>query len=118
MSEHHEAGRALDALVAEKVMGLLCADDPPGSGRNCPVHSCPAYSTDIAAAWQVVEAMNARGWIVNAMNRQVGRWACHVGFAAPNYATVLECEDTAPHAICLAALAALTAESPEPSHVV
>ena len=37
------AGRELDALVAEKVMGLAAP-----------------YSTDIAAAWLVVEHMHAR----------------------------------------------------------
>ena len=71
------AGRELDALVAEKVMGFcLCPYDPKwmradtGSGIwidgdtwRCTDHGKPAftpwrsYSTDIAAAWEVVEKM-------------------------------------------------------------
>src|SRR5919106_517365 len=41
-----EAGRELDALVAEKVMGW-----PDYAEKN----HCPEYSTDIAAAWLIVE---------------------------------------------------------------
>ena len=55
------AGRELDALVAEKVMGYECVcDDEP---RDCPIHAREdydtllAYSTDIAAAKGVVEKM-------------------------------------------------------------
>lgn len=44
-----------DALIAEKVMGLPCVDDPPGNGRNCPRCSCPRYSINISAAWEVME---------------------------------------------------------------
>src|SRR5207245_4506773 len=40
-----EAGRELDRLIAEKVMGLT------------PGEPIPPYSTDIAAAWTVVETM-------------------------------------------------------------
>lgn len=61
------AGRELDALVTEKVMGWeripTSADTPEleaypqfcedGTFRGAP----PNYSTDIAAAWLVVEAM-------------------------------------------------------------
>jgi hypothetical protein len=52
-------GRELDALIAEKVMGKklpisvgwwTCDKLPEGS-----IEICPFYSTDIAAAWQVVE---------------------------------------------------------------
>jgi hypothetical protein len=44
-----EAGVFLDALVGEHVMGL-----PPGAW------ALPFYSTDIAAAWQVVEKMRSK----------------------------------------------------------
>ncbi len=56
-----EAGRELDALVAERVMGWQVSyaekrGRPPLQddrwGRYGPV---PHYSTEIAAAWQVVE---------------------------------------------------------------
>lgn len=46
-----EAGRELDALVAEQVMGLRYVQGPHPT--------IPRYSTDIAAAWHVVDKM---GW--------------------------------------------------------
>ena len=65
------AGRELDALVAEKVMGFrhclviplgphatptLMGSPPNATGRN----KVPEYSGDIAAAWLVVEKMRER----------------------------------------------------------
>lgn len=47
-----EAGVFLDALVGEHVMGL-----PPGAW------ALPFYSTDIAAAWQVVMKMRENGYL-------------------------------------------------------
>ena len=118
------AGRELDALVAEKVMGCtLRWDTWRGTGERYPhcactdgagPHSCgdevwheelAYYSTEIAAAWTVVEAPVAKGFKVNVMNRASG-WACHV-VANPGQQTervVYEHHDTAPLAICLAAL--------------
>lgn len=72
-----EAGRELDALVAEKVMGLNLTVIPetcpycdgyvsqnrdPGWCGSCGayVNEPEPYSTDIAAAWEVVEKM--RTW--------------------------------------------------------
>jgi hypothetical protein len=63
-----EAGRELDALVAVRVMGFDAAHPtlakmgkairpyPLGNGVDV-----PHYSTDIAAAWQVVEKLHAGG---------------------------------------------------------
>lgn len=62
-------GRELDALVAEKVMGINAVDWV--TGKEFPITSAiealalseaqinqiPRYSTDIAAAWQVVEKL-------------------------------------------------------------
>lgn len=45
------AGREMDALVAEKVMGLK----PPWPILAFYEPSPPAYSTDIAAAWEVLD---------------------------------------------------------------
>ncbi len=51
-------GRELDALIAEKVMGhdikLIKTTFVPGAA--CAIYSLEPYSTDIAAAWQVVES--------------------------------------------------------------
>lgn len=57
-----DAGRELDALVAEKVMGWVCICER--KHQLCPVHDS-YYSTDIAAAWQVVERLKHDGWNVS-----------------------------------------------------
>ena len=68
-----EAGRALDALVAEKIFhievelrpltnhgGYLVPEDWYPAGALChPAKAIPHYSTDIAAAWEVVEKVMA-----------------------------------------------------------
>lgn len=92
-----DAGRQLDALIAEKVMG----------------HRVLYYSTDISAAWLVVEELNKRGyWCQMRTPFQAGDdgdgyWA---GFTPhgvsgwngrPDHWTSAE---TLPLAICLAAL--------------
>lgn len=77
-----EAGRELDALVAEKVMGF-CLHRPGFTfdlthyERNCKrcdamvpervFHEQQAFkpSTDIGTAWQVVEHLAAQGWAVD-----------------------------------------------------
>jgi hypothetical protein len=54
------AGREMDALIAEKVMKLKMEGSHHywmnGAGA---VASIPRYSTDIAAAWDVVEKINS-----------------------------------------------------------
>ena len=61
------AGRELDALVAEKVFGVPHGDcfDTYG-GKRCVKHDeyggPQCYSTDIAAAWEVVEKLIALGY--------------------------------------------------------
>ena len=76
-----EAGRELDALVAERVMGwgdislhpMMDSDwwgmpSGPATAIQGAVgwlythEKVPNYSTDIAAAWEVVEAVRGRGW--------------------------------------------------------
>jgi hypothetical protein len=108
-------GRELDALVAEKVMGRrftrhLCE---PGTPPHEWVDSdVPEYSTDIAAAWGVVEKLREHfaGVEVMALTKtnanpnyfEAKLWAntwVHSFAEAP----------TAPHAICLAALKAVGA---------
>ena len=66
-----EAGPDLDALIAEKVMGLVIDHD--FRDDNSPVvrvvsadvtfiEPCPGYSTNIAAAWEVVEKLKSLDW--------------------------------------------------------
>jgi hypothetical protein len=53
------AGREMDRLIAEKVMGWsvngVTAYSPTGSANDASRDWCLHYSTEIAAAWEVVE---------------------------------------------------------------
>lgn len=156
-----EAGRELDALVAEKVMGWVRRtvdlarqwDDsslPGGRGtakwkaealvlgdRIHPLNPAeqqpynvpglPHYSTDIAAAWDVVEKMVARTGYAEPGFQWVGpkfkpttEYLTNEGYPLGTtcwYVLVVSpvgwrrffCAPTAPHAICLAALKAVGA---------
>ncbi len=113
-----KAGRELDALVAEKVMGwkVLSHWDADGGIKHLVDHNqCevrPAefkpYSTDISAAWEVVEKLQSEGFHA-CVHRYVQK--------NPHWGAQFDKEDldvicgptqgaapTAPHAICLAAL--------------
>lgn len=113
------AGRELDALVAVKVFGWSeerKADYPPNSERaaaNCwhrPLIAAPCslphFSTDISAAWLVVEKLLADGKQVevNGYNDEgdpdVDPWVVLINLTVSH-------AKTAPHAICLAALKAV-----------
>ena len=128
-------GRELDALVAERVMGWVRCSAWQGAnlgsaggfvGMN---HGCehargtcfpaddsvpwPHFSTDIAAAWEVVEKMRKDGW---------GMTVDSLGFPGEEWRAWFQCDvshdylkmeigeaATAPHAICLTALKAVGA---------
>lgn len=91
------AGRKMDALIAELVMGLSVEhlpvryeegnteDGADGwSGFVCPRCRRPQdmldepcaknYSTDITAAWQVVELLSNDGYAPNLVNDDGGKW--------------------------------------------
>lgn len=125
-----QPGCEVDALVAEKVMELeikpyekLKGVDPASplpeySGKFfTPIKDnlygtryqqwepidIPPYSTDIAAAWEVVEKLKDRS--PNIYYDTVGKkW--HVGFDFDNLTPFSE---SLPHAICLAALKSVNA---------
>jgi hypothetical protein len=66
----------------------------------------PRYCTDIAAAWQVVEKMRECGWSVTIGQHIDLSWRCKF----TDDETLIEIiaqGDTAPRAICLAALEAI-----------
>ena len=116
-----KAGRELDALIAEKVMGLTRHDESyvaEGVGKvlrfvwrdgcgGC-VYSgdmfLPHYSTNIADAWEVVEKADL--------------WSLYGSIGDGPYRACIQFEDreglmtadTAPLAICLAALKAVSQE--------
>lgn len=111
-------GRELDALVAEKVMGLLVSrdsawerayeqeDDLVETTQDRRLRrTLQPYSTDIAAAWEVVEKLELldRGWQLCQSQRGWGIGHSSVG---DEWDWVVRAK-TAPHVICLAALKAV-----------
>ena len=135
------AGRELDALVAEHVEGwtwdpwkggnrierVLMAPKPTTvmlfvgayvlAGELVITDNLPHYSTDIAAAWQVVEAMHGRGlrYAIKGYFEGVASHGCIFDDenwvdSNPLYKAVAE---TVPLAICRAALKAVLAHAPD-----
>ncbi len=120
-TEALKAGRELDRMVAQRVFGqeldpenmmLRPADYP---------WTVPAYSTDIAAAWTVVEKLagyvsgrERPWWSVAVFHPKPEQVMCVVYVCPPGY-LISDTEEkvanvvanTAPEAICLAALKAL-----------
>lgn len=128
------AGRELDALVAEKVMGwhdlwtgkvygnLLgylpsyklregtAADDP----KNCPqAMDVPRFSSHLEAAWQVVEKLRQEHGedfdFALTTNEPSTQWCCWILLGENNGAE--RQAPTAPLSICRAALAAIESEA-------
>ena len=106
-------GRALDAEVAKKVMGI----DLTGARPDLPIRGigCAPYSTDIAAAWEVVEKMIELGCpFVGVTHHAAGMWSANfdeVGrfdfdIIPKDAKSGFHRADTALHAICIAALKA------------
>jgi hypothetical protein len=110
-----QAGRELDALIAEKVMGYV----PPRPGtvgydmKDLPRNRVPHYSTDIAAAWQVVEKLNLLSKMKDGclyFDPSLNKWVISEWSGGREFAEGSVEADTAPHAICLAALKAIGVE--------
>jgi len=116
------AGRELDAVIAEKVMGYKYSDQFKAyvhNERAIDYSYAPPFSTDIAWAWEVLNKLNFSviktpdGFISGEAEYQFGQsqtsgyeeWPedYNIGYAIPAENNPVECE-TAPHAICLAAL--------------
>lgn len=119
-------GRELDTLIAEKVMGILSKDfeglwkmpkrDCLGAGYH--------YSTDIADAWQVVEKIDfflERRTTDDGLRERGAIWKTQSGEWCALYSYVDQLKgrklvhingESAPHAICLAALKALGITEP------
>ena len=92
-----EAGREMDAAVHREIFNKSC-------------HSLdreillPHYSTDIAAAWLVVEKMKVRFSLTSLKTFKDGKWLCRTGDVM-NVITLIA--ETAPLAICRTALIAV-----------
>lgn len=107
IAEPLPAGRELDALVAAKVMGWQ-----PNPGWLTAERHIPSYSTDIAVAWQIAEAMRLAA--IPEEEWASGGWrAAQEPFNAPGWyerdVNDWEWAETAPLAICRAALKAVGA---------
>lgn len=111
-----KASRELDALVAKKVMGfrVLSTWDADGTPKHvidanqCEVDTAywpPAYSTDIAAAWEVVEKTKLLDTYVLTRAYAGEKW--QVIEMGGDWQNPIATGDSAPHAICLAALKAV-----------
>lgn len=122
------AGPAFDQLIAEKIMGqrvvewpgigLLIELEPQpeqdwhGIEDRIELPVLPRYSTDVAAAWQVVEHLKLAGYQCFIASGRAGE-QCVVGFSreyGPGISSVQTCEFKAEAtslalAICQAALA-------------
>lgn len=123
-----QAGREMDALVAEKVMELpkdLISTHGPlfytrKNGTQVKIKEIQYYSTEIAAAWEVVEKMRSTPcsdgdhfcFDLYAENNYVAVFRHHLGEITPEpyfekYEFYMATADTVPLAICQAALKAV-----------
>lgn len=109
------AGRDLDALVEVRVFGarpeivaghIQWEKDVGDDGAGV-----PAYSRDIDAAWQVVAKLRADGWWFSLTQDNTDIWDAKFWKGEPKgwfpTAEAYGTADTAPLAICRAALAAM-----------
>ena len=124
--------RELNVAVAERVMGrCFHVWGTPNNGLLWTCTKCgitegaaggplnPRYSDEIAAAWQVVEKMREQGWWAvvrfydpDTDENPAHRWDAHFGrYEDVGSVVRIRFADTAPEAICLAALAAVGAEA-------
>lgn len=91
--------RRIDLLVAEKLMGIHPFDVREGFVR--------CYSVNIADAWHVVEKMT-KEWPDYSISTDGNGWMVSWGFDGYGWPDVAA--ETAPLAICLAALKACEVE--------
>ncbi|WP_199614694.1 BC1872 family protein [Paenibacillus alkalitolerans] len=107
-------GRELNTLIAEKVMGwkIQSYDDlpdvtpePDWVSENVVFCSMSEWepSTDISAAWEVLEKSRKSGE-VSMWTDKNGKWACEIGY------WIYDDCDNVPEAICKAALLAVMEE--------
>lgn len=116
--EKMEAGREMDALIAEKIFKtpdqhIYHIDyDPEGNKFADGVkESIPHYSTDIAAAWLVVEKIKdhsldgrASYYFTVEYDRDNKNWRCGFKMMYDGFYDGYTIESTAPLAICKSAL--------------
>jgi hypothetical protein len=100
------AGRELDALVAEKVMGELDKINEREFHLMIPSGATlPHYSTRIEDAWQVVEKLATDDVYICIDRYDNKTWQCIIDL--DGMSEIVGSVTTAPLAICLAALKAV-----------
>lgn len=118
------AGPEMDALVAERVLGWTNCHVALGNARGIPPEFADkqppdrtinfpgkAWSRVISSAWEVVEAMEARGYSLALDTKCPGMPYVMAGFQSSTPGSIGRAK-TVPLAICRAALAALDMEVP------
>lgn len=104
-------GRELDALIAKKVMGYHLKKDDCNSywidNDNIEPNHTHDYSTDISAAWQIVEKLRHTWWVDVEARSTLDVCKLESQEHINERKFIEEIGDSAPHAICLAALRTL-----------
>lgn len=112
--ENMKAGREMDALVWQALNDhtlnvLTCrhvdGDIQPNAGYPIGHISPPPYSTDISAAWLVVEKMHDSGW-ASSIENDIHQYNCDFSNVEGIHAMVRMYGYTAMLAICRAAIMA------------
>lgn len=123
--DNMQAGRELDWDIAEQIFGFNIfrekTDNKLYVGHSRLRHEwqeLPGYSTDIAAAWLVVEKLRQMQRTVTLGTLGVLpeplSWGCNIFRGLRQLETVTQAvADTAPLAICRAALKAVASQQPE-----
>lgn len=111
-----QPGPELDALIAEKVMGFLEVRQDQTMDKDGLFGHLKPYSTSMSAAWEVLEKL---GYRIELIKNSSGKWYCRIYTKSfktfgkeilalrQGVATEVDNIETAPHAICLAALKAV-----------
>lgn len=109
--------REIDHAVAEHVMGIYFKKDPDDETPGILKSMCEHYSTDIAAAWLVAEKLvQEKIYFEIHPPLDIGeQWSVtgYDGYNAERNSNADGEADTAPMAICLAALKAKGIEVPK-----
>lgn len=103
-------GRELDALIAENVMGLTKPKEDLPSWQHEYSGTKPfplPYSTDIAAAWEVLDTLKALGCLITVSWTKKSKWHCYAEYYSDKDQCIYSeysLEESASQAICLTAL--------------
>ena len=111
----HMTNRELDALVAENIFGCKLSFDSNANRYHClcavGVHPnkgktsyyIPHYSSDISAAWEVFTLVSKEIGCLTKLSTFPGTWEDEYTWSC-DFTTAVGLADTAPMAICIAAL--------------